>query len=133
MLEVVITAIVSVLGGGGAVVWYKEFNERANSKDDHSLNVANSEREFIRMLNSRLETVEAKLETQQKQMMKIQRDKSSLVADVRVLVERVRVLLSRLSSYEEIPEEERKRWSQTSWQTRDTQKPSESSVPGSGN
>lgn len=103
LLEILVTALVSILSGGGLVVWYREYGEQKAQDGDHSLDVAG-------VFQQRLQRVEDRLDEQNKQIRHLQKRESRLVAEVRVLVTRIGTLLMRLSQHEDISESERQQY-----------------------
>ena len=100
LLEIIITSLVTALSAGGAVVWYKEYNERQGAKHDQSLDVAS-------IFKERMRRVEDRVDTQGVRIRQLEKRESRLVAEVRVLVTRIDTLLNRLAEHEDITDEER--------------------------
>jgi len=103
LLESIITALVTLLSAGGAVVWYKEYGEQKVQDGDYNLDV-------VDVFQQRLQRVEDRLDEQSKQIRHLQKRESRLVAEVRVLITRIDTLLRRLSQHEDISESERQQY-----------------------
>ena len=103
----IITAVITALGSGGAVVWYKTWSSHDLQEEDQEYSQA------AELYGRRLEAVEARLDTQSDKIQRLQKRESRLAAEIRVLVTRIEMLLRRLGNYEDLTEAEWEGWVQT--------------------